>query len=80
MWYYLVSKGGVIMLDKPFRELTKDEATAIAKRIVGSSGSEEEVRRCLTEAGFNGNAAAVYGHGGMFMAMVWGPKGEVINA
>lgn len=68
---------------KPFAELTKDEATAIAKEVVRSSDSEQEIRRRLTEAGFDGRAAAVHSHrsGPMFqaMVMVFGPRGEVIS-
>ena len=72
------------MSSKPFRELTKGEATSVAKQIRMSSQSEDEIRRRLTEAGFNGKAAAVHsqGSGLMFqaMVMVWGPQGEVISA
>ena len=72
------------MSDKSFCELTREEATALARRIVCSSNSEGEIRRRLTEAGFNGKAAAICSQslGPMFqaMVMVWGPRGEVINA
>ena len=72
------------MADKPFRELTKDEATDLAKGCVIGASSDEEIRRRLTEAGFNGEAAAISSirSGPMFMAMVmvWGPNGEVISA
>lgn len=69
-------------LDK-FHQLTKEEATAIVKKIAKSSKSEEQIRRELTKAGFNGLGAAVTTHSsqGMFMAMVmvWGPHGEIIS-
>lgn len=75
-------------MSKPFSELSKDEATKLAKNCVLGANSEDEIRRRLTEAGFDGAAAAVTStshssHGmTMFMAMVmvWGPHGEVINA
>ncbi len=73
------------MADKPFHKLTKDEATDLAKKCKG--GSHDEIRRRLTEAGFNGAAAALTStshtsHGmtmTMTMGMVWGPQGEIIS-
>jgi hypothetical protein len=75
-------------MSKPFSELNKDEATELAKNCVRGAKSEDEIRRRLTESGFDGAAAAVTStshssHGmTMFMAMVmvWGPRGEVISA
>lgn len=68
---------------KTFSELTTDEAKDVARQIVRSSNSEDEIKRRLTEAGFNGDAAAICSHryGRMFqaMVMVWGPRGEVIR-
>ena len=64
--------------------LTEEEATQIVKEIVRTSRSEAEIRRRLTEAGFNGNFAAVttLSHGSMFMAMVmvYGPGLTIISA
>lgn len=68
-------------MNKLFSELTKDEATAIVRQIVNSSNSEEEIRRRLTDAGFNGYAAAVNKTRSgpvLFMAMVHGPKDTII--
>ena len=72
------------MSDKPFNTLTKDEATALARSCVRGAKSEAEIRDRLTAAGFNGEAASIDStrEGGYFMAMalVWGPRGEVISA
>jgi len=75
------------MSQKPFNEMTTDEAETVAERIVASSKSEDDIRRRLTEAGFNGAAAAIASTSHtscgitMFMAMVmmYGPRGEVIS-
>ena len=71
-------------MDKPFHELSSKEAKAIVKEVVCSSQSEDQIRARLTEAGFNGAAAAITStsSGPMFMAMVmvYGPRGEVIDA
>ncbi len=75
------------MADKSFRELTTEEATDLAKSCMHGAKSEDEIRRRLTEAGFNGAAAALTStshtsHGmTMFMAMgmAYGPKGEIIS-
>lgn len=68
---------------KSFREITDDEAKDIVRGIVNSSCSEDQIRQRLTEAGFNGAAAAVTStsHGNMFMAMVmvYGPHGQIIS-
>lgn len=70
-------------MPKLFLELTKDEATDLARTIVRSSRSEDEIRRRLTEAGFNGETAAICSQrcGPMFQAMVmmWGPQGEIVS-
>ena len=65
---------------KPFGELTEDEATDLACQIVRSSQSEDEIKRRLTEAGFNGTAAVICSQS-MFqaMVMVYGPGGEIIS-
>lgn len=72
------------MADKPFHKLTTEEATALAKSCTRGANSVEEIRERLTEAGFNGAAAAISStrSGPMFMAMVmvWGPNGESISA
>ena len=69
---------------KPFKSWTKQEATSVAKDIVRNSGSEAEIRRRLSEAGFDEKGAAIccMSSGSMFdaMVMVWGPNGEIINA
>ena len=68
---------------KEFEKLTKEEATLLAKSCIQGAKSEEEIRRRLSEAGFRGTAAVTSTRSGqMFMAMVmvWGPKGEIINA
>ena len=71
------------MADKAFSELTKEEATELARRIVNSSYSEEQIRERLTQAGFNSRGAAVAttSSGGEFMVMimVWGPHGGLIS-
>ena len=71
-------------MSKPFSELSEDEATQVARQIVRSANSEDEIKRRLTETGFNGESAAIcsHRHGSMFqaMVMVWGPRGEIISA
>lgn len=71
------------MTNKRFCELTSDQATALAKSCKLGAKSEDEIRRRLTEAGFNGTVAALTSlrRPGLFMAMgtVWGPQGEVIS-
>jgi hypothetical protein len=71
-------------MSKLFSELSKDEATQVVRQIVRSSNSEDEIKRRLTEAGFDGEAAAICSQrcGPMFQAevMVWGPNREVISA
>lgn len=71
------------MPHKQFHQLSTEEATAVVKGIANSSNSEDEIKRRLTEAGFNGNAAAITStsHERMFMAMVMvnGPHGEIIQ-
>jgi hypothetical protein len=68
---------------KTFSELTTDEAKDIVGKIVRSSKSEDEIRHRLSEAGFNGEDAAISSQrcGPMFQAMllVWGPRGEIIS-
>jgi hypothetical protein len=71
-------------MPKPFRELTNDEATQLARDCKRGARTNEEIKRRLTEAGFNGEAAAVTsipcGDGTIeAMLLVWGPQGEVIN-
>lgn len=62
-----------------------ERATKSARHIVNTSQSEEQIRTRLTNAGFNGDAAAVSTKrskdGRMFMAMVMvrGPGGEIIS-
>ena len=72
------------MVQKPFHELTTEEATDLARNCKLGAKSNDEIKRRLTEAGFHGEAAAVtsISHGPMFMAMlmVWGPNGEIISA
>lgn len=71
-------------MSKSFSELSEDEATQVARQIVGSSNSEDEIKRRLTEAGFDGAVAAIssQGCGPTFQAMVMvrGPHGEIIHA
>ncbi len=74
-------------MNKPFHELTAAEAKKRAKDCTRGAMSVEEVRRRLTDAGFNGAAAAVAmtshtSHGMtmcMFMVMVHGPNGQTIS-
>ena len=72
------------MANKPFRDLTKEEATLLARSCRLGARTEAEIRQRLTEAGFNGSSAAVAIHSScgqtMAMLMVLGPHGEVINA
>ena len=72
------------MIGKPFNELTSDEAKAVVKEIVRTSNSEEQIKCRLTEAGFNGDKAAITStrSGPIFMAivMIYGPKSEIISA
>lgn len=75
------------MAEKPFHALTTNEATDLARSCALGAKSEDEIRRRLTEAGFNGEAAVLtstsHSSGGMtmFMAMgmVNGPNGEIIS-
>ena len=75
------------MAVKPFHSLTKDEATVLARSCKLGAKSEDEIRRRLTAAGFDGAAAALtsisHSNNGMtmFMAtgMVYGPQGEIIR-
>ena len=75
------------MADKPFKELTPEEAKDLAKDCTRGAKSEAEIRLRLTEAGFNGAAAALTStsctsHGmTMFMAMgmVHGPDGNTVS-
>ena len=74
-------------MTKPFCELTAEEAKDLAKDCTRGAKSTEEVRKRLTESGFNGAAAAVamtshYSHGmtmRKFMVMVHGPNGQTIR-
>ena len=69
--------------------MTKEEQKQEDKRwlrgIIRGARSEAGIRRRLTEAGMNGDGAAVSTHTSsddkMFMAMVmvYGPKGRVIS-
>jgi hypothetical protein len=78
-----VKERAMAVSGKSFRDLTREEAKIVVQDIVRSSHSEEEIRRRLIEAGFDGAGAAVSTHssGGMFMAMVmvWSPQGEIID-
>jgi hypothetical protein len=68
---------------KPFAELTTDEASAVAKAAVRNCRTVYEVRRQLTAAGFNGDAAEVtHKSEPSFTAIVKipGPRGEDIFA
>ncbi len=72
-------------MPKMFHELTHDEATLLAKNCKLGARTNEEIKRRLTEAGFNGEVAAVTsirrGDGTIeAMLMVWGPQGEIIDA
>lgn len=70
-------------MPKPFHELTKGEATELAKNVVRTSESDEQIRQRLTEAGFDGSEAAIcsMGSGSTYqaMVMVFGPNDEVIG-
>ena len=74
------------MANKPFNELTDEEATEIAREITRSSRSKDEIRSRLTEAGFNGNTAVVTPIGMEFpvpfmaLVQVRGPNGVYISA
>lgn len=76
---------GVTVLERPkkFYEHTHEEAKQRVRDIVRSSNSDEEIRQHLTEAGFNGAAAAIttvtIGDHFMAMVMVNGPMGEIIS-
>ncbi len=63
--------------------LSFDEAKALARECTRGTKSEAEVKERLTEAGFHGAAAAVTSRGSgemfMFMAMIHGPDGKIIN-
>ena len=63
--------------------LSFDEAKALAQECTRGANSEVEVKKRLTEAGFNGAAAAVASHGSgemfMFMAMIHGPDCKIIS-
>lgn len=67
----------------PFRDLTTDEAEAIVNQIKRQARSDEEVRRKLTEAGFDGKGAAICSTppetGYIVMIMVFGPNGQIIT-
>jgi len=69
--------------DKRFQDLTYTEARQIIRHILISSESEGEVKRRLTEAGFDGGAAGVTlnrsGNYNTAMAVVHGPKGRIIK-
>jgi hypothetical protein len=71
-------------IEKSFEELTLDEATKIVRKILAFSWSEEEIREKLSEAGFDGAAAAVettkVGTSFNATAIVSGPGGELITA
>ncbi|MFA6269903.1 MAG: hypothetical protein WC657_01675 [Candidatus Paceibacterota bacterium] len=68
-------------MPKPLNQLTREEATELARKIVRTSSSDEEVRRRLTEAGFNGDNAEIQSRTemDMYQAMVavWGPYGAI---
>jgi hypothetical protein len=63
--------------------LSFDKAKALARECTRGANSETEVKERLTEAGFDGAAAAVTSHRSgemfMFMAMIHGPDGKTIN-
>lgn len=73
-----------IMADR-LDAITIEKATMLVRHIVHTSQSEDEIRRRLTSAGFDGAAARVAtkrsADGLMFMAMamVHGPGGETIS-
>lgn len=81
--------GTIFNMDKrevrivPFKKLTTEQATEMARRIVKSSTSADEIRRRLGHVGFNGDTAAIMtqscGSTFMAMAMIHGPKGEIIS-
>ena len=69
-------------LRKPLDELTLDEATPIVTEIVRTSRSAGEIRERLTEAGFNGDDAAIspsYVCGDGSVVTVYRHDGDVIN-
>ena len=74
-------------MSKAFHEMSATEAKIEAQWIVKSSKSTDEIRRRLSEAGFNGAAAVIVSTSltrcgmtmFMAMAMVHGPGGEVID-
>ncbi len=70
-------------IQKPFEELTKEEAIELARECKRGCTTKEEIKGALTAAGFHGDAAAIaittHGPMAMSMVMVYGPKGEIIS-
>ncbi len=65
----------------PLEQMDLHQAKRVVRHIVHSSRSEEEIRRQLTESGFDGRTAIVTMRGdGTFEALVAGPYGQVITA
>jgi hypothetical protein len=71
------------MADKPFQELTRDEAVSLAKTCVAGAKSEDEIRVRLKEVGFDSEAAALASHsdGRNFQASMFvnAPNGPFIR-
>ena len=62
----------------PFAQMTGDEAKTVAKEILGTSKSDDEVTRRLQEAGFEDIDVTFYGVGPSFTAIakLRGPRKE----
>lgn len=67
----------------PFDYLTKEDANEIVRQIKRGAKSDENLRDLLTNAGFDGKAAAVtsisLGPWYWPLVMVWGPTDEIIT-